>query len=191
MAQYEQASTMLYLASTDLDATCEAVLNRGESIAFVGAGAGLKEASFTNGVLGAFTDVASGDKYTDAVTGLTAYIGTADVVQDTSLAGVIISMNKMIPPAPTRAEAIALYKISAQTLTYDDNGGTGEPSAVSSINISGTSVFTVSATAPTYTGHTFLGWATTDSAVVAKYVAGDTIAVTSDGVTLYAVWGTA
>jgi hypothetical protein len=188
MAQYEKASTELFLKSGDLDGTYKAVKNNGESMAFVGDGSGLKEAVYTDGVLGSFTDVATGDKYVDAITGLTAYIGNADAVQDTNMAGVIISMNRVMPPASTRAGAIAKYKILGHTLTYNANSGAGAPSAVTIVDAGATAKTTISATVPTYSAHTFLGWGTSAGATTATYEAGDEVIIPSAGITLYAVW---
>jgi uncharacterized repeat protein (TIGR02543 family) len=71
---------------------------------------------------------------------------------------------------------------SGYTLTYDANGGSGAPSAVS--NITST---TISSVVPTRSGYDFLGWSTSSYATSASYVAGDTITLTS-ATTLYAVW---
>jgi len=68
------------------------------------------------------------------------------------------------------------------TLTYNANGGSGEPSSVS--NITST---TISSTIPTRTGYDFLGWSTSSSATSASYVSGNLISLSSN-VTLYAVW---
>lgn len=68
------------------------------------------------------------------------------------------------------------------TLTYNANGGSGEPSSVS--NITST---TISSTVPTRSGYDFLGWSTSSSVTSASYVAGDTITLSAN-TTLYAVW---
>lgn len=77
------------------------------------------------------------------------------------------------------------------TLSYNANGGSGAPSAQTGSNTatSPSYTFTVSNTAPTRTGYTFLGWSTSSSATAASYYGGSSITVTSSGTTtLYAVW---
>ena len=77
------------------------------------------------------------------------------------------------------------------TLSYKANGGSGAPSAQTGSNTatSPSYTFTVSNTAPTRTGYTFLGWSTSSSATAASYSGGSSITVTSSGTTtLYAVW---
>lgn len=77
------------------------------------------------------------------------------------------------------------------TLSYNANGGSGAPSAQTGSNTatSPSYTFTVSNTAPTRTGYTFLGWSTSSSATAASYSGGSSITVTSSGTTtLYAVW---
>lgn len=71
---------------------------------------------------------------------------------------------------------------SGYTLTYNANGGSGAPSAVS--NITST---TISSTKPTRTGYNFLGWSKSSSATSASYTAGDSISLSAN-TTLYAVW---
>lgn len=77
------------------------------------------------------------------------------------------------------------------TLSYNANGGSGAPYAQTGSNTatSPSYTFTVSNTAPTRTGYTFLGWSTSSSATAASYYGGSSITVTSSGTTtLYAVW---
>lgn len=77
------------------------------------------------------------------------------------------------------------------TLSYNANGGSGAPTAQTGSNTatSPSYTFTVSNTAPTRTGYTFLGWSTSSSATAASYSGGSSITVTSSGTTtLYAVW---
>ena len=77
------------------------------------------------------------------------------------------------------------------TLSYNAYGGSGAPSAQTGSNTatSPSYTFTVSNTAPTRTGYTFLGWSTSSSATAASYSGGSSITVTSSGTTtLYAVW---
>lgn len=70
------------------------------------------------------------------------------------------------------------------TITYNANGGANAPSKQTKTH--GTNL-TLSATKPTKTGYTFLGWSTSSSATVASYEAGGTYTSNSD-TTLYAVW---
>lgn len=69
-------------------------------------------------------------------------------------------------------------------ITYNANGGSGAPSALTT---QGGKSATLSSTKPTRTGYTFLGWATSSTATSATYTAGGSITPT-DNVTLYAVW---
>ena len=70
------------------------------------------------------------------------------------------------------------------TVRYDANGGTGAPG-----NQTKTwgYVLTLSTQVPTRTGYTFLGWATSRTAVTAQYQPGGSYGADAD-VTLYAVW---
>ena len=70
------------------------------------------------------------------------------------------------------------------TITYDENGGSGEPPAQTKTH--GTAV-ALSTTVPTRTGYTFLGWGTSATATAASYQPGDVYS-TDAAVTLYAVW---
>lgn len=69
-------------------------------------------------------------------------------------------------------------------ITYNANGGAGAPSAQTKWKGQN---LTLSATKPTKTGHSFLGWATSASATTAGYSAGGTYK-TDGNATLYAVW---
>lgn len=80
------------------------------------------------------------------------------------------------------ADTAALEK--RYTVTYNANGGTGAPSSQTKTNGTG---LTLSATKPTYPGHTFLGWATSSTATSAQYTAGS-VYTDDANVTLYAVW---
>ena len=73
------------------------------------------------------------------------------------------------------------------TVTYNANGGSGGPSTQPVCK--GVSC-SLSSTVPTRANHTFLGWAESDSARTATYVAGGDITALED-TTLYAVWGPA
>jgi len=70
------------------------------------------------------------------------------------------------------------------TISYNANGGTGAPA--SQTKTYGESI-TLSATAPTRTNYTFLGWATSATATTAQYQPGGTFTLNAN-TTLYAVW---
>ena len=70
------------------------------------------------------------------------------------------------------------------TITYDANGGSGAPA--SQTKTEGIAL-TLSATIPTRTHHTFLGWATDSSATSADYSSGGSYTANASA-TLYAVW---
>ena len=97
------------------------------------------------------------------------------------------------PPTPdgyTDNADLMLYAVwdpDEYTVSYDANGGTGEPG-------SGTKYhgipLTLSSTEPTYTGYKFLGWDEDDEAETPTYTKAGTWAYAGNAdVTLYAVWG--
>ena len=73
---------------------------------------------------------------------------------------------------------------STYIVNYDANGGSGAPAAQT--KTSGVAL-TLSTKEPIRSGYTFVGWATSKSAVSANYKAGGTYTNNGD-VTLYAVW---
>ena len=77
----------------------------------------------------------------------------------------------------------AVWKADEYTVNYDANGGTNAPAK--QIKVHGTDL-TLSATAPSKAGHSFLGWSTSNDSTV-EYQAGATYIANAD-VTLYAVW---
>lgn len=91
----------------------------------------------------------------------------------------------------TANSGATLYAIWSKTitLTYNNNGGSGSPSAQSATVYNATTsyTFTLSSTKPTRTGYTFLGWSTSSGATSASYSSGGTITL-SNSSTLYAVW---
>ena len=70
------------------------------------------------------------------------------------------------------------------TVSYNANGGAGAPA--SQTKTYGVTL-TLSKTAPTRTGYTFLGWATSSTATTAAYKAGGSYTANASA-TLYAVW---
>jgi len=86
----------------------------------------------------------------------------------------------------TMSKNVTLYAVWSQifyTITYDANGGQGAPQ-VQTVPPGNT---TLSATVPTRTEYTFLGWSTIKTATAAQFSAGGTTNVTGN-VTLYAIW---
>ena len=76
-----------------------------------------------------------------------------------------------------------LYLVQQVTITYDANGGEDAPESETVDQGS----YTISGVEPTRSGYAFSGWATSATATVAQYSAGQTITVNAD-ITLYAVW---
>lgn len=85
---------------------------------------------------------------------------------------------------PTKDITLYAHWIPIYTITYNPNGGSGEPN--SQLKTHGVAL-TLSSTIPTRGGYNFLGWATTDTAISAEYSAGATFTTDAD-TTLYAVW---
>lgn len=71
-------------------------------------------------------------------------------------------------------------------VSYDANGGSGAPSATYFYGT--TEGITLSDTAPTRTGYTFLGWSASSTATTATYSAGQYIGTRTSSLPLYAVW---
>ena len=81
------------------------------------------------------------------------------------------------------------------TLAFNANGGTGAPNSVTATktdtdpSASGSVQLTIPNTIPTYSGRTFVGWATSSASISASYQPGDKVTVSyGQTVTLYAVW---
>lgn len=84
----------------------------------------------------------------------------------------------------TTSNPISVHANAPYTLTYNANGGSGAPANQGVyVGIS----YTIPNTAPTRTGYTFKGWAESDTATTAQYVAGNSITPNGNK-TLYAVW---
>ncbi len=81
------------------------------------------------------------------------------------------------------------YPIYVLQVTYNGNGATGGsvPTDSTAYDSGDTATVLGNTGSLTWTGHTFLGWATSSTATTATYTAGDTIAITAT-TTLYAVW---
>lgn len=74
------------------------------------------------------------------------------------------------------------------TVTYDANGGSGEPSPQTGVSVSAISCkVTISNIIPIKNGYSFLGWSQDSEAITATYKSGDSIVINSN-TTLYAVW---
>lgn len=82
--------------------------------------------------------------------------------------------------------SVTIDPLVSYTITYDANGGTGAPAAMTKWQ--GETV-TISSTKPTRTNYTFLGWSTSASATVQDdaYDPGDLYSADAN-LTLYAVW---
>ena len=90
--------------------------------------------------------------------------------------------------ASATCAAMTLYaawsqNVGSSILSYDANGGIGDPPDISCTT--GSSV-TISGTVPVRDGYQFAGWNTNSAATGATYAAGATITCAS--ITLYAVW---
>lgn len=84
----------------------------------------------------------------------------------------------------TASLTVTIPALSSYIVSYDANGGSGAPS--SSTKWYGEKL-TLSATKPTRTGYTFVGWATSSTSTTASYSAGGEY-ISNSAVTLYAVW---
>ena len=81
----------------------------------------------------------------------------------------------------------AVWKSSGTTtctLTFNANGGTGAPAAITAAK---DSTVTIPKATVTRDGYWFLGWATSKTATAAQYKSGNTMKLTAN-TTLYAVW---
>lgn len=82
----------------------------------------------------------------------------------------------------------AVWKINTAYVYYNANGGSNAPSTQT--HNAGTNI-TLSATKPTRSGYIFKGWATSATATVKQYDAGQANVPLYTTTTLYAVWATA
>ena len=89
-------------------------------------------------------------------------------------------------PKTGTATLYAQWQINTVTLTYDPQGGTGQPGNQTG---NATSNVTVSSTVPTRAGYTFTGWDTVADGSGTDYAGGATYTLPNSGtVTLYAQW---
>jgi len=84
----------------------------------------------------------------------------------------------------TNNTPISLYAVWGYNVAYNANGGSGAPAM--QVKTPSTPL-TLSSTAPSWSGHTFLGWAADSFSTIASYTPGSTYNSNSS-VTLYAVW---
>ncbi len=82
--------------------------------------------------------------------------------------------------------------LTAYSITYNLNGGTGGPSNYTESLYDTTKVYTIPTTTPTKAGYEFLGWSTDSAATAAdaNYAPGKSVTLTQDSpsLELYAVW---
>ncbi len=105
--------------------------------------------------------------------------GTGDV----SVSGVMEITLSLVPRSAQRT-----YKLTRQcTLTYDGNGGTGQPPASQTL-ANGAVAIVAPAQGLTKDGHTFIGWNTSADGSGKDYDTGDRFPIYAD-TTLYAQWG--
>jgi Listeria/Bacterioides repeat len=86
--------------------------------------------------------------------------------------------------SPTGSYSLSYSAKTSYTVKYNANGGTGAPSQQTKYY--GTTL-TLSSTAPTRSGYTFLGWGTSASAATAVYQPKSSYTA-NQAITLYAVW---
>ena len=78
----------------------------------------------------------------------------------------------------------AVWQAKTYTISYDANGGSGEPADQTKTH---NTALTLDSGQPTRAGYTFLGWAATATAAAAQYQPGGSYTANADA-TLYAVW---
>lgn len=83
-----------------------------------------------------------------------------------------------------KSATVTITESAPYSIIYNANGGSGAPSSQA---VYATYSYTLSATAPTRTGYTFKGWATSSSATTAQYQPGASVTI-SGNLALYAVW---
>lgn len=134
--------------------------------------------------------IQSGSSYV-SISGSTTSTGGKCTVTGKAAGTAVIKATAADGSGVTKTKTITVSNPSYNyNLYYDANGGSGEPSTQTktSSSTSSTLSFTVSSTEPTRSGYNFLGWSKSSTATTASYHGGDSISVTYDDVTLYAVW---
>ena len=81
-------------------------------------------------------------------------------------------------------DVYAQWEINKYTVTFNANGGSGEPSTQTKTY---GQTLTLSSTKPTRTGYTFQGWGTSATTTTVSYQAGGSYTNNSN-ITLYAIW---
>lgn len=168
-------------------------INRYESITLkYSSSSNYNDATFQFGVFDSTSATSTSGKVSShefSSSGGTVTISGLSSLSGTKYVGFYMKGNAYFPYVGTYGRPsvkVAITSLTATevgyTLTYNANGGSGAPSAVSGIKST-----TISSTVPTKTGYDFLGWSTSSTATSASYVSGDSISL-SYNVTLYAVW---
>ena len=82
-------------------------------------------------------------------------------------------------------DATKHYEVGFVSIIYNLNGGVG---SIETTQALANNDAVISTKTPTRLGHKFLGWAEASDTTEAKYQPGDTIAIGTEDITLYAVW---
>lgn len=168
-----------------------------------GNAAGSADSSAGDTILGALDGTTGYGTITKSRTTDNYYILTLPTTKELAGLGYMIGPNGNLSSEysvtmdnkPTKTKAVLTVVTNETdynyTLTYNANGGNGAPSNQTGSNtqVNPSYTFTISSTTPTRAGYEFLGWSTSSSATTASYQPGDSITVTSSGITtLYAIW---
>ena len=124
------------------------------------------------------------DKY-EVIEQTTSYLGSNNNIGTTKTTYTYSSLvaKNYVPYRYIKLDSEGTISIT-YTVTYDANGGSGAPAAQTKTE---GKALTLSSKVPTWSGYTFLGWATSKTATAAQYQPGGTYTKDAD-VTLYAVW---
>ena len=95
-----------------------------------------------------------------------------------------LSYSFAMPAESVSLTAVGTRTENSYTLSFDANGGTGAPEAITRTH--GTT-FELPATIPTKAGYRFLGWSTNSSATTPEYLPESSYTITENSI-LYAVW---
>lgn len=135
--------------------------------------------------------IQSGSSYVSITSTSDTTTGGRCVIKGVAAGTAVIKATAADGSGVTKTKTITVSNPSYNyNLYYDANGGSGEPSTQTktSTSTSSTLSFTVSSIEPIRSGYNFLGWSTSSTATSASYTGGDTVRVTYDDLTLYAVW---